>query len=109
MNQYPKMAPRKKTHDGDCTIYGKGVGSGVVGKECWGEWADTGNRWSTALQSGSREGTELERIWGKLKGEAVESSELLGREVDEVFQVGSVTGGTMGKIVESSRGTNLPG
>ena len=30
MNQYPKMAPRKKTHDGDCTIYGKGVGSGVV-------------------------------------------------------------------------------
>ena len=40
-----------------------------------------------------------------MKGEAVESSELLGREVEEVFQVGSVTGGTRGKIVESREKT----
>ena len=82
------------------------------GRECWGGAADTDRRWSVVLSSGSREGRELREVWSKLKGEAVESADWLGREVEEVFVAGvegvgggSVTGETRGKIVEAREKT----
>ena len=78
------------------------------GRECWGGVADSDTRWRVVLQSGCREGRELREVWSKLKREAVESADWLGREVEEVFIPsvegvgdGSISGETRGKIVKA--------
>ena len=76
------------------------------GRECWGEGADSETRWRVLLSSGCMEGRELREVWDKVKGEAVESADWLGVELQEVFVsavegVGgsSINGETKKKIV----------
>ena len=59
---------------------------------------------------GSREGRELREVWNKLKGEAVESAEWLGREVEEVFLTGveGVGGGSVLPCLSGYVGRDFP-
>ena len=82
------------------------------GTESWGAEAPTASRWSAVLESGCREGVELERAWEILTREARESADWLGTQVDPVFSVplsglgdGSVSGNTRGDIVAARERT----
>ena len=76
------------------------------GAETWGTDAPVATRWSKVLESGCREGKEMERAWEILTREATEAAQWLGTQVDPVFSTplpalgdGSVTGKTRGEIV----------
>ena len=77
------------------------------GEECFGEEADGEQRWRVMLNSGSREGEELRRVWDLLKPEEEQAAVWLGEEVQEnlaaqVESVGgtSCDGSTRGKVSE---------
>ena len=78
------------------------------GEECFGEDAPTDSRWRVLLQSGCREGLELQSVWFTLQNEERQSAAWLDREVHETLAVsvegvgGSNTdGSTRGKITEA--------
>ena len=78
------------------------------GPECWGEEEDEKRRWRRVLESGSREGEELRREWGRIRLEAIQCSRYLTEEVPEVFRAidegvgdGSVSGATRTRVVEA--------
>ena len=59
------------------------------GEDCFGEDAPADRRWRVLLQSGSREGEELRRVWHRLKEEEEQASAWL----DEEVQLQGETGG----------------
>ena len=76
-------------------------------EECFGEEAADDQRWRVMLESGSREGAELRRVWQTLKEEEQQAAVWLGREVQESLSVqvesvggNSCDGSTRGKISE---------
>ena len=77
------------------------------GEECFGEEANGEQRWRVMLESGSREGEELRKVWDLLKLEEEQAAGWLGEEVQEnlssqVESVGgtSCDGSTRGKVSE---------
>ena len=52
----------------------------VGGEECFGEDATGEDRWRVMLNSGSREGEELRRVWELLKLEEEQAAAWLGEE-----------------------------
>ena len=64
-----------------------------------GEMRNSGSRWRELIASGSRTGVELETAWNTLRGEAMESSQYLERDMSGPLQVrveGQVREGLMG-------------
>ena len=55
------------------------------GAECWGAGADVAIRWSAVLNSGCREGKEMERAWEILTREAIGAAEWLWTPTDPLF------------------------
>ena len=77
------------------------------GEECFGEEAADNQRWRVMLESGSREGEELRRVWQALKVEEQQAAVWLGRDAQESLSVqvesvggNSCDGSTRGKISE---------
>ena len=77
------------------------------GEECFGEEAAGDQRWRVMLESGSREGEELRRVWQALKVEEQQAAVWLGRDAQESLSVqvesvggNSCDGSTRGKISE---------
>ena len=77
------------------------------GEECFGEDAAGDRRWRVMLESGSREGEELRRVWQALKAEEQQAAVWLGRDAQESLSVqvesvggNSCDGSTRGKISE---------
>ena len=82
------------------------------GQDCFGEDAPPDLRWRVMLESGSREGEELRRVWSRLRQEEVEAAAWLEEEVHCSFQVGvegvggiSCDGSTRGKLMEERDST----
>ena len=79
----------------------------VGGSECFGDDADPNLRWRVLLQSGCREGVELQRVWSALQEEERQAAVWLDKDKQEnlsqdVAGVGgnSTDGSTRGKITE---------
>ena len=82
------------------------------GQDCFGEDAPLDMRWRIMLESGSREGEELRRVWSKLRQEELQAAAWLEEEVQSSFQqeaegVGgtSCDGSTRGRLVEERDST----
>ena len=58
-------------------------------------------RWRVMLESGSREGEELRRVWDKLRQEEVQAAAWLDEEVHSSFQVEVEGVGVMEALVEN--------
>ena len=82
------------------------------GQNCFGDDAPSDMRWKIMLESGSREGEELRRVWSKLRQEELQAAAWLEEEVQSSFQqeaegVGgtSCDGSTRGRLVEERDST----
>ena len=76
------------------------------GEECWGDGADKEQRWRRVLESGCRDGIELQQVWGRIRLEAAQAAQFLGEEVPKALSVqtsgvgeGQVDGSTRNRIV----------
>ena len=56
------------------------------GQDCFGDDAPSDMRWKIMLESGSREGEELRRVWSKLRQEELQAAAWLEEEVQSSFQ-----------------------
>ena len=61
----------------------------------------TAKRWRRVLESGCRDGVELQRVWGRIKLEAIQAAQFLGEEAPVVLSAqtsgvgdGAVAGST---------------
>ena len=91
---------------------------GVMGGDiCWGDEALAEGRWHGLLESGARDGTELQQVWRILQMEAFQSASWLEKDLDGMLSLpvqsigdGSTSGARRGKILEErdqSRGLLL--
>ena len=79
----------------------------VGGDDCWGDAALPEGRWQVILESGTRDGEELQKVWDTLKKEASDAAQWLERELEGAMAVnfesvgdGSTSGGTRGVMIE---------
>ena len=91
---------------------------GVMGGDiCWGDEALAEGIWHGLLESGARDGTELQLVWRILQMEAFQSASWLEKDLDGMLSLpvqsigdGSTSGARRGKILEErdqSRGLLL--
>ena len=100
--------PSYSGEDGICNQLEEVMG----GQNCFGDDAPSDMRWKIMLESGSREGEELRRVWSKLRQEELQAAAWLEEEVQSSFQqeaegVGgtSCDGSTRGRLVEERDST----
>ena len=85
--------------DGICNQLAEVVG----GQDCFGEDAPPDLRWRILLESGSREGEELSRVWTELRQEELQAAGWLEEEVQSSFQVEAEgVGGPLGPTIIGS-------
>ena len=80
---------------------------GVMGGDiCWGDEALAEGIWHGLLESGARDGTELQQVWRILQMEAFQSASWLEKDLDGMLFLpvqsigdGSTSGATRGKIL----------
>ena len=82
-----------------------------MGDEGWrlrGVGANETDRWRKVLNSGCREGREMQKVWGKISIDAQCCTNYLEEELPEVLATwlpglgnGSVNGSTRSKVVEA--------
>ena len=74
--------PSYSGEDGICNQLDEVMG----GQGCFGDDAPSDMRWKIMLESGSREGEELRRVWSKLRQEELQAAAWLEEEVQSSFQ-----------------------
>ena len=73
--------PSYSGEDGICNQLDEVMG----GQGCFGDDAPSDMRWKIMLESGSREGEELRRVWSKLRQEELQAAAWLEEEVQSSF------------------------